>query len=81
MMPLDPPEDPRGNVAVRNVGDRRRPSLVCRVLGDDDTLDDTVEIRAMPHFATCHPAPPEPPPDNVLPFDPGRRRRTGTVRP
>lgn len=80
-MPLDPVEDPAGNVAVRNVGDRRRPSLVARVLAGDDTLDETVELRIVPHFATCAPPPAEPPPDNVLPFDVARRRRAGTVKP
>jgi hypothetical protein len=73
-MPLDPEENPAGNVAVRNLGDRWHPRLVARVLGKDDTLDEVAEIRAMPHFATCQPTLPEPPPDNVVALRPRRRR-------
>lgn len=48
-MPLDPIENPDGNVAVRaSLGGR----MVCRVLHKDEDHD-TTEHRAMPHFATC----------------------------
>ena len=53
--PFDPFEDPAGNVAVRETALGR---LVARALGKDDALDETVELRAMPHAATC--ARPEP---------------------
>jgi hypothetical protein len=53
--PFDQFEDPAGNVAVRETGLGR---LVARALGKDDALDQTTELRAMPHAATC--ARPEP---------------------
>jgi hypothetical protein len=49
-MPLDLAANPEGNVAVRETSPGR---LVARVLGKDETHDATVEVRAMPHFATC----------------------------
>ena len=49
-MPLDPVENPDGNVAARPT---MAGALVCRVLSNDDSLDTTTEYRAMPHFATC----------------------------
>lgn len=49
-MPLDLYPNPDGNVAVRNTGGGH---LVARVLGKEETHDRTVEVLAMPHFATC----------------------------
>lgn len=48
--PLDPTEDPRGNVAVNPVAAGR---LLARVLGKDEHHDPPIEFLAMPHFATC----------------------------
>lgn len=75
-MPLDPVEDLAGNVAVRAVNDRG--ALVARVLGKDDSLDREVELRAMPHAATCTPTePPATPerPGNVVDFAAAARAR------
>lgn len=49
-MPLDPFEDPAGNVAVQP-GHAGR--LVARVLKKDEQVDRPVQYVAMPHFATC----------------------------
>lgn len=77
LIPLNPVEDPVGNVAVRNTGDQYRAALVARVLADDDALDTVTEYRAMPHAATCQPRLPvdvdRNPPPNVLPFRRPRR--------
>lgn len=74
-MPLDPVENPAGNAAVRATGPR---SAVVRVLGKDEGLDETLEVRGMPHFATCQPTLPDPPPElpaNVVDFAQARRDR------
>ena len=49
-MPLDPDPNPAGNVAVRHA---RRNELLARVLKADEDHDPQVEVRAVPHFATC----------------------------
>jgi len=49
-MPLDPVENPAGNVAVQP-GHAGR--LQARVLGKDEQHSPPVEYLAMPHFATC----------------------------
>ncbi len=80
-MPLDPTPHPDGNVAVRRTSPGH---IVARVLGKDDTLDTTIEVRAMPHFATCVPILPtdEPAPANVTNLNTYRRthRTTGSRR-
>lgn len=73
-MPLDPYENPAGNVAARVLASSRQ--LVARVLGKDETHDTTTEIRAMPHAATCTPPPPDQPPlPGVIDLDAARRRK------
>jgi hypothetical protein len=77
-MPLDPFEDPAGNVAVRAVNDRG--GLVALVLRKDETHDTFTELRAMPHAATCTPADPQlpiddEPPANVVDFAAAHRAR------
>lgn len=57
-MPLDPVENPAGNVAARALSSSGQ--LVARVLCKDETHDVTTEIRAMPHAATCSPPPAHP---------------------
>lgn len=49
-MPLDAAPNDAGNVAVRAALAGR---LVARVLGRDENHDPVLELRAMPHFATC----------------------------
>lgn len=49
-MPLDPDPNPEGNVAVRPAHGGQ---LLCRVLLKDEDHDHQVEVRAMPHAATC----------------------------
>ncbi len=76
-MPLDPIENPEGNVAVRALVSSGQ--LVARVLCKDETHDTTVEMLAMPHAATCAPPPPEPtPPAGVLDLEAARRRKAST---
>lgn len=73
LMPLDPVEDLRGNVAVTAP---RRGRLLARVLQRDEVVDRPLEYAAMPHFASCaakcHPDLPEVPPAEPVR---GRRRR------
>lgn len=79
-MPLDPWTNAAGNVAVRNVGGG---TLVCRVLKRDEGHDVCAELRAMPHFATCVPKLPDPPPAppaNVVSIDAARARRDDQAR-
>lgn len=74
-MPLDPLENLTGNAAVRETG---RHSAVVRILGKDESIDLLLEVRAMPHFATCQPTLPDPPPElpaNVVDFAQARRDR------
>lgn len=80
-MPLDPVEDPAGNVACRPVNDRG--GLVARVLLADETPDSFTELRAMPHFATCpgEPGKPNPRlPDDVADLAAHRERRRTSGR-
>lgn len=49
-MPLDPDPNPAGNVAVRP---QRKGELIARVLKKGEDHDHQVEVRAMPHAATC----------------------------
>lgn len=72
-MPLDPVENPDGNVAVRALVSSGQ--LVARVLCKDETHDTTVELRAMPHAATCTPVPTTEPPPGVIDFQAARRRK------
>ncbi|TAJ21795.1 MAG: hypothetical protein EPO65_00410 [Dehalococcoidia bacterium] len=77
-MPLDPVENPAGNVAARVLPSSRQ--LVARVLCKDETHDRTTEFRAMPHAATCTPPPPGPDAPGVIDLDAARRRRKTTTR-
>lgn len=50
-MPLNPRTDPKGNAAVSvGIGG----ALRVRVLSKGERHDVTLELLAMPHFATCH---------------------------
>lgn len=49
-MPLDPIENPDGNVAAWRGHGRR---VLARVLTRDEQPDAPLEYHAMPHFATC----------------------------
>lgn len=49
-MPLDPIENPAGNVAVQPGHGGR---LLARVLGKNERHSPPAEYLAMPHFATC----------------------------
>lgn len=72
MMPLDPREDLRGNVAVVQAPGGR---LTARVLGADELVDRPLEYAGMTHFATCPTrTKPELPPA-VVDLQAERRRR------
>lgn len=75
-MPLDPYENPDGNVAARALTSSGQ--LVARVLCKGETHDVTTEIRAMPHVATCTPPPltaDQPDLPGVIDLDAARRRK------
>lgn len=79
-MPLDPVESPEGNAAVPAHPSGR---LTVRVLKADERPIEGVELRAMPHFATCPkvlPAPAELP-MNVIRFPGVDARRRRNERP
>lgn len=76
-MPLDPYEDPAGNVAVVRA---HHGQLRARVLMKDETADRPAEYIANTHFATCPTGTrPELPP-TALDIQPTRRRRRGPRR-
>lgn len=73
LMPLDPSEHPRGNVAVTIPHGR----LLARVLAHDEQIDHPLEYAGIPHFATCRVGAKPELPANVVDLGQQRSRRRG----
>lgn len=77
LMPLDPFENPAGNVAVTNP---HRGVLYARALHKGETVERPLEWRAMPHFATCYTRTKPEVPQNVIDLAEAKRKRKARRR-